>query len=479
MSRTTVVDVVVDGMKRAGTPRLFGVTTGRAGHPLLEAARANSLAVTLASSEPGACVMAAVTGDLVDAPGAVVIGEGAGFVGPPRVPDGAPFVLITSEHPSPMPGCKETLAVEAESAAHRIAHGVRLAMTEPRGAVHLDIPARVAGAATLPVATSCRPDPPPYPDIAALDDAARAISDASRPLLLAGFHCRSDDAAQWLRALVEALPAPMLATVRAKGALPDPHPLMLGVLGSTGVEQRLLARVDLVVALGLAAFEAAPESCWSTRRSLFLGPATPPDGHAFGPRVRGAVGTIVEELAVRLRDKPRADWDVAEVDRLRREGATQSVGGRLDSRVVRLAREATPAGTMATVDSPEYLPRVTAAWHATAPREFLSPSGLAAPGFALSAAIAASLVHPARHVVCFTDPSQLSAAASELEAAARLGARIAIVAFADDGADAAALTRRAADLGLPVSDADSETTFARVFARALATPGASVIVAHC
>jgi hypothetical protein len=31
--------------------------------------------------------------------------------------------------------------------------------------------------------------------------------------------------------------------------------------------------------------------------------------------VIGDVSAIIEELAIRLRDKPRADWDVAEVDR--------------------------------------------------------------------------------------------------------------------------------------------------------------------
>jgi thiamine pyrophosphate-dependent acetolactate synthase large subunit-like protein len=194
--------------------------------------------------------------------------------------------------------------------------------------------------------------------------------------------------------------------------------------------------------------------------------------------VLGAVGPIVEELAGRLRDKPRADWDVAELDRLRREGASRSVGAGLDTRLVRLAREATPAGTIATVDARAYAAGVAAAWHATAPREFLPSSDLGAPGFALSAGIAASLVRPERHVVCFTDTSELEAAASELETAARLSARLAVVAFAGD-VDAATLTRQAAAVGFSVSDADSETTFAQVFARALATPGASLILARC
>ena len=121
--RTTAADVVVDGLRRAGTPRVIGVARERADLPILDAARAAGLPVVLAAGETGACAIAAVTGDLVDAPGAVVIGEKAtvsaatlGMLG------GAPVILITSSHPSAMPGCKETLRMESESAAHRIAH---------------------------------------------------------------------------------------------------------------------------------------------------------------------------------------------------------------------------------------------------------------------------------------------------------------------------------------------------------------------
>jgi acetolactate synthase I/II/III large subunit len=475
VSRTLVADVVVDGMKRAGTPRLFGVAT-RADHALLEAARAHGLPVTLAASETGAGVMAAVTGDLVDAPGAVVYNEGAQLVGPPRVPDGAPFVLITSDHPSPMPGCKETLAVEPESAAHRIAHAVRLAMTEPRGAVHLDVPARVVASATVPVATSCRPDPLPYPDVDLLDRAAHALSGASRPLLLAGRHCRSADAAQWLRAFVEALPAPLLTTARAKGALPDPHPLMLGVLGIGDGEASLLARADLVVAIGVMPFEPVPESCWSARPIVCLGPTPPPEGRPPGLHVLGGVAPIIEELAARLRDKPRADWDVAELDRLRREAAARGAGHGLVARVVRLAREATPAGTIATVDTGAYYPPVTAGWHATAPGEFLAPTVPTTSGFALPAAIAARLANPNRHVVCFTSANGLAAAASELDTASRLGAPLTIVVFDGADADSPASARQTERSGITLSVVDTEARFAEAFARSVEISRPALIV---
>jgi len=473
--RTTVADVVVDGLRRAGTPRVLALAGGRAELPLLDAARSIQLPVVLAPSAGGACAIAAVTGDLVEAPGAAVIGDAPAAAAIRGGPEHVPVIVITSGHPSAVPGCKETLRVETESAAHRIAHAARLAMAEPRGAVHLDVPGDVARRAAVPLATSCRPDPLPYPSLEALDRAARAMSDASRPLLLVGVHGRSPEAAQWLRALVEALPAPLLTTARAKGAVPDPHPLMLGVLGVGGAEEGLLARADLVVAIGLDALEPVPERCWSAAPTVVFGPAAAPDGRAPAVQVLGDVSAIVEELAGRLRDKPRADWDVAELDRLRRQTAARGAGTGLAARVVRLAREATPAGTIATVDAGADSACVAAAWSAVAPREFLAPSGLATSGFALPAAIAAHLAHPERRVVCFTGATEV-AAASELEMAARLGARVVIVAFAAGGTDASPAMLQAQRCAISASAVDGDAAFAQAFGRSLTVQGPSLIV---
>jgi acetolactate synthase-1/2/3 large subunit len=440
VSRTTVADVIVDGLRRAGTPRLFAVEGTPADIPLLEAARALALPITLATSSAGACVMAAVTGDLIDAPGAVVISESAAVSAPASaltraMADGAPMILLTSGQPSTVAGCKETLGVEAGTAAHRIAHAARLSMTTPRGPVHLDLAADVAERAAVPLATSCRPDALPYPDADALDRAAHALADASRPLLLA-------------------------------------------VLGVAGVEERLLGRADLVVAIGLDALEPVPAACWSTRPVLAFGPAQAPGDRTPAVQVAGEVGIIIEELAVRLRDKPRADWDVAELDRLRREAIARGTGDGLAARVVRLAREATPAGTIATVDTSAHHACVAAAWHAIAPREFLTSSALEASGFALPAAIAAHLAHPRRRVVCFTDTAGLTAAARELELAARLAAPVVIVVFDDAAPNVADLMRMAESFGVSVSAVESEPIFARALSGALGIAGPSLIAAR-
>src|SRR5439155_11054261 len=82
----------------------------------------------------------------------------------------------------------------------------------------------------------------------------------------------------------------------------------------------------------------------------------------------GRVAPLLEELAPRLRDRSRVDWDVAELDRLRRARAAPEVDRALGALVTRL-RDATPAGT-AVVFS-RALGSATPLWQAVQPGEVL------------------------------------------------------------------------------------------------------------
>jgi acetolactate synthase-1/2/3 large subunit len=486
VSPTTVADVVVDGLHRAGTPRIFGVPGRGAQLLLVEAARRRGLSVVLALDETAACVMAGVTGDLVGAPGAALAAPGPGVAaaatGVARaILDRSPMILVTDRHPGSVHGCKGSLFVDAASASHWTAHAGQLALTEPRGPVHLDVPAEVAGAPAVPMATANRPEPLPPPDPQALDEAARLLAGASRPVLIAGLQCRSTADAQWLRALAEALPAPVLVTLRAKGIFPDPHPLMLGLLSAGGAEAELLGRADLIVALGLDAVEASP-GLWMTTAPLLHVAPSPATGQWYRPVVPvvGEIALAIEELAPRLRGRARADWDVAELDRLKRALRPRESGaaGRPGpERVARLTREATAAGTIAALDAGPHAAAVAASWDAVAPGEFLASYGPATVGFALPAAIAAHLVHPERRVVCFTGGEGFLAALSELPTAARLRAPIVVVALADGSFDAPEVVRVGQRFDVPSAAADSEASFTQALARALRTDGPALIAA--
>jgi acetolactate synthase-1/2/3 large subunit len=479
--RSTVADVVVDGLKRAGTPGLFAVAGVGPRHPLLDAARAGALPITLASGPSAACTMAAVAGDLVDAPGAAHVG---GEGGPTAASQGvarahidrAPLIVLVDELPAQTLAGKASLGVTPESAGHWIAHAARLAATEPRGPVHLTVAPAVAVRPALPIATSCRADPWPAPDPGALDASARLLARAARPLLVAGRHCRAASVGPWIRALAEALPAPVLATLHGKGALPDPHPLTLGVLGAGPLGERLLERADLVVMLGLDDLELDLAPWGVTIPRLVLGQPTAPDDRMVAPAVAGDLAVVLEELAPRLRDRERADWDVAELDRFKRELAAGPTGDTraLDRRaVVRLVREATPAGTIATLDPGPHLADVVAAWHAVSPRELLTSSGPV--GFAVPAAIAAHLVRADRRVVGFVGSDGVAASIAELETAARLGAPITLVAFIDGEPAAAEIMRAARTSGLTAVAVGGAAQFAAALGRVLREPGPALI----
>ncbi|MGH7355900.1 MAG: thiamine pyrophosphate-binding protein [Candidatus Rokuibacteriota bacterium] len=423
MSRTTVADVLADGCARAGTTRVFVAPGGE--RALSDAAHGRGLTLTETRTGLGACVMGAVTGDLGEAPGVAVTSFGLG------VAEGvacaarlrAPLLILTeASADAGRLAVKASLDVTPESAGHWIAHASRLAMTEPRGPVHLVLPPRVARAAAIPVAASCRPDPLPPPSPATLDAAAAAIRDAARPLVVAGRGCRAG-AVPWLRAFAESVPTPVLVTPQGKGALADPHPLALGMLAH---DHPLLARADLIVALGAGGDEIGT-GVWPAGARLL--------------EVVGDPALVLSELAERLHGDRRSDWDVAELDRIKRGLLAPETGDAALTlrRVVEAVREMTPAGTRATSDLP-----IASFWQAVLPGDYLADAAL--PGFGVAAAVAASLIDPARRAVAFTDAQGIAAAEAELATAEALGTPVIVVVTGADGASNPDDLRRAFDV---------------------------------
>jgi acetolactate synthase-1/2/3 large subunit len=526
----TVAGVIVEGLQRAGVTRLFGVPGGGSTLDILEAARIRSLPFVLCHHEWAACIMAAVTGDLTARPGVALSALGPGVTASATglahaFLDRSPMIYLSDRHPESVlvftthqrldhgalvAGIvKDSVVVTADSAREDVAHAVQLALREPRGPVHLDLAIDVARQAAVPAASVVAPLPCATPEASALDRAAEMIVAATRPVVVAGLQTRGSDA-RWLRAFCEALPAPCLTTYKAKGAIPDPHPLALGVFTGGALEEAAVRRADLIIAFGLDPVEliprrwpyAAPVVSLARCPSTDPGMAAPGGGGHFAPAVEvvGDLGSILDELAPRLVGRAKVDWDVVEVDRLKRERERSlevTVPGLAPHRVVQLTRELTPAGTIATVDAGAHMFPATAYWHAVEPGELLISNGLATMGFALPAAIAAQLVHSDRRVVCFTGDGGLMMAVAELETVARLRLPVVIVVFDDAalsliqvkqeqlGYGGAALSYKGLDLasiarsfGLTASVASNEREFLSALVPALAAPEPTLIDAR-
>ncbi len=118
------------------------------------------------------------------------------------------------------------------------------ALTGRPGPVHIEVPTDVMPLPGVAPVSGAAPTVPTRPDLQAVLD---QLSHCSRPVILAGGGCRRQDRA--LTALAEALDAPVVQTVNARGLMHG-HALTVAASPSLQATRALLAEADCVLALG-------------------------------------------------------------------------------------------------------------------------------------------------------------------------------------------------------------------------------------
>jgi acetolactate synthase I/II/III large subunit len=265
--------------------------------------------------------------------------------------------------------------------------------------------------------------PAPLPgNPAQVEAAAAALRGARRPLLIAGGGAIAADAAAEVRALAEALGAPVLTTLSGRGSLPDDHPLAAGGLGHhrTWLTRQLLADADVVLGLGCRFEEQEtnwregylpdPAACYiqvdidpaEIGRSIVPNIAVVGDARlvarglidALGPRSGNAQSSRLTDLA---RDKEKLE---AEVSRM----AASEQRPIHPMRVIRAVRDVFPRESHVAIDVGVLAQGMGGAFpyfKVFGPRSCIVPSSFYGMGFAASALPAAKLVHPDRPAVGF------------------------------------------------------------------------------
>jgi len=150
----------------------------------------------------------------------------------------------------------------AELAALAVKHA-----RDGRGVAHLVLPDEVQAQPSQAPAGS--PDGrysrrPVGPDAAALARATELVAAARRPVIVVGHGARG--ARDEVVALAEQLGAPVLTTFKAKGLVPDTHPLGAGVLGRSGtpVASWLMNEADLLLVVGASFSNHTGIAPWQT-----------------------------------------------------------------------------------------------------------------------------------------------------------------------------------------------------------------------
>jgi len=378
------------------------------------------------------------------------------------------------------PVSKLTARLEPRSADTVIRKALRTATAERPGAVHLTVTTDSFGITVTDSPDGARV-PPLTPAAATLDfygeEPLRRLSNARRPVLLAGGGAVRCGATQALTALAERAGLPVVVGAMAKGVISEDHPYFAGVLDMAGhrVIWDLLARADLIVTAGFDPVELITP--WQIATPVLHVDTTPNTDQVY-PAATEIVGNVAAALAwidARWDGEPR--WAPGEVAahraELRDAWQVGYVPGRLNpSEVVSTVREAAPAGTIATADVGSHKIMTGQAWVSRAPRETLITNGLSAMGFGLPAAIAAGLARPGAPVVCLTGDGGFAMTATELSVAARHGLGLVVIVFSDGSLNRIELHQQS--LGYPLTATSVDRTDIPVLAEALGCDGVRV-----
>ena len=238
------------------------------------------------------------------------------------------------------------LVTDASQIPRVIAEAFHIASTGRPGPVLVDISKDALQAKTT-FAWPPKFDLPGYRPVARphnkqIREAARLIAQARRPVFYVGGGVIRANASDAMREFVELTQIPVVTTLMARGAVPDSHPLHLGMPGMHGSVAAVTAlqKSDLLITLGAR----------------------------FDDRVTGQLSTFAPEAKV-----IHADIDPAEISKNR--NADVPIVGDVLEVIGELIKAVTSDRESGTVGDYDAWREQTAGWKATFPLGYTSPDG--------------------------------------------------------------------------------------------------------
>ena len=447
----TVADLVIAQLLGAGVRTLFGVPGGGGNSDLIAAAGRAGLPFVLTSTETAGAIAAVAQAEVTGGTGACLTTLGPGAT---SVVNGvacaflerAPIVVFTDSQPAPFdhqridhaalmaPITKWSGSLRSDSVLQVLMPALHHATHGRPGPVHVDCPGNVvASTMTAMVEEAYFQYEEPVPSAEDRSRLESLLAVARKPLLLVGLGARGAADADAIRSLCVARNLPAMVTYKAKGVVPDDHQWFAGVFTNAAIEQPVLDESDLLIGLGLDPVELLPRA-WQRRQPIVsCNPWRVEDAHV--PFALHYVAAVTECVGLIENALSASDWSVGRVrelvgDQKRRLDVPGS--GLTAQRLVDVAasRLATRAGRV-TVDAGAHMFPVTTSWPINEPNGMLISNGLSTMGFALPAAIGATLLDRERPVVALTGDGGLLMCAGELLTAAREKLRIITIVFSD------------------------------------------------
>lgn len=440
---TLPADALARAIAAGGATHAFGVPGGGPNLDVVGALDREGVRFVLAHAETAACIMASTYGWLTGSPTAAVVTRGPGAASAVNgaaqaTLDRHPLLLVTDTVPAASrarvphqridqqamlePVANASFVLGEQTTEAHVAAAMAIAGATPAGCVHLDYDATAPG-------SEIEFSPPA--SVEGDDDRAAAlIANARHPVVIVGVGATVH--ANEVRAALDRFGAPVFTTYQGVGIVDAEGPLNAGLFTNGASERPMLEQADLIVLIGVDLVEPIPAT-WDYAApvvSLTVHAATD-DYLPIDTELVGDLASRAEKLLVGAHA-----WDTSAGEAHRRavratlaEAGTPHTFGPVDA--VRIVAQHTDPAATVTVDAGAHFLAIMPFWPARDPQRLLISNGLATMGYAVPAAIGASLARPGEPVVALTGDGGLGMCLAELETIARLDLPITVVVYND------------------------------------------------
>ena len=282
----TAAQVIASRLADRGCRHVFGMPGGEV-VVLLEALESAGIGFTLCKHENNAGYMAEGSWQATGAPGILLTTIGPGLANAVNSVANAyqeqvPLIILSGcidraeaesfthqviDQPALMaPVTKARFRVAEGTAAAVIDKAIAIALTDPPGPVHVDLPYNLAATAVSECKISAlAASPGHWPDDSSRRQAISLLEKSRRPMLVAGIGAVHHRAGSAIKALCEKFSMPFVTTYKAKGIVDEGHPLCLGGHGLSPLSDKvilpLLRESDCVILAGYDPIEMRDGWC--------------------------------------------------------------------------------------------------------------------------------------------------------------------------------------------------------------------------
>lgn len=454
-------DLFVKCLENEGVEYIFGIP-GEENLDVMDSMIASKIKFITTRHEQGAAFMADVYGRLTGRAGVCLgtLGPGAtnlvtGFADANM--DRAPIVGIAGQGATTRmhkeshqvldlvslfePISKYSVEIyEPEIVAEIVRKAFKAAEAEKPGGSFISFPENVAA---MPVENKqplkVQSAKPPIPPADKVLQAAKLISKARYPLIMAGNGVVRANANDALVAFAEKLNIPVATTFMAKGSIPFSHELSLGTVGLQAQDYVACGfdRADVIICVGYDMIEYHPH-LWNKKNDSKIvhidpSPAEVDEHYILECGVIGDISAALDCIAMEATAKPESQAQNLRqtiVEELTTHQSDDSFP-MVPQRIVHDIRKALKPEDIVVSDVGAHKMWMARMYQAERPNTCIISNGFASMGIGVPGAIAAKLAYPDCTALTVTGDAGFLMNSQEIETAMRIGAAMIILVWND------------------------------------------------